>query len=330
MKYTIHGLQQDKLIKLGLTHDDSLILSVLKDRYSSMNMEYKILDNQRFIWINHENFLRDIPIIFNTDNIDSSKRKLLNVLKKYENLGLIIRKTEYTKFNSKKNKIERGTYSYFCISSKFDFLTDYEKTTLNTEENIGYEKKFVGGTKKNSQGVRKIFRNKDSPTIDSFIIDNTSSSKTDDVHKTNIKLISKQDIEYLNVYRENFKEKYKATLAKNYTEELFIRTGKENLEFYLENYQKFLDTATKEIKDIGRFFNYVVTNKIPLPISKIVNNRPIQALNYEQRNYPDEYFDGLYDNFTADEIILLLDKLITTWDFYIMTKGSMKRQKSIS
>ena len=114
--------------------------------------------------------------------------------------------------------------------------------------------------------------------------------------------MSKQDIEYLDIYRANFKAKYKATLAKNYTEELFIKTGKENLEFYLENYQKFLDTATKEIKDIGRFFNYVVTNKIPLPVSNIVNNRPIQASNYEQRNYPDEYFDGLYDNFTADEI----------------------------
>jgi len=134
----------------------------------------------------------------------------------------------------------------------------------------------------------------------------SSSEKNDDVSKNKTKIfpkkkkesisLSKQDIEYLNTYRANFKTKYKATLTKNYVEELFIKTGKENLEFYLENYQKFLDTATQEIKDISRFFNYIVTNKVPLPVSKLINNKPIQATNYEQREYDDDYFNSLYCN----------------------------------
>ena len=43
MKYTIHGLSQSKLIEAGLDNDDALILSVIKDMYSSKNMQFQII-----------------------------------------------------------------------------------------------------------------------------------------------------------------------------------------------------------------------------------------------------------------------------------------------
>ena len=47
MKYTIHGFQQEKLLEFNLDNDDALILSVIKDMYSSASIEFQIIDGER-------------------------------------------------------------------------------------------------------------------------------------------------------------------------------------------------------------------------------------------------------------------------------------------
>ena len=296
MKYTIHGLQQDKLIKLGLTNDDALILSVLRDRYSSMKMEYKIINSERYIWINYETLLHDIPILFNANNIESSKRAVLKKFKKYEYLKLIKRKTEYSKYNVKKQKNEKGTFSFFSLTINFDFLTEYEKEPSKVQKKEGYEQKVVGGTNKKSEGVRTKSPTKDNSIIDYPNKDNTSSVKNDDDVKSIEVKISKEDLEYINNYISEFKIKYKAVLKQDKIKELFIKKGKDKLDYYLEKYSKFLNTST-EIKNIAGYFYKTVLEEYPTPIVKEKESfKPAQATNYEQREYDDEFFDSLYVN----------------------------------
>ena len=99
MKYTIHGFQQEKLIKLGLDNDDALILSVLRDMYARKSMDFKIINSERFVWVNQKYLLEQIPII-------GSESKLRKKIRKFDEINLIERKVFY-----EKNGI-RGTYSY--------------------------------------------------------------------------------------------------------------------------------------------------------------------------------------------------------------------------
>jgi hypothetical protein len=78
----------------------------------------------------------------------------------------------------------------------------------------------------------------------------------------------------------------------------WIRSERESdVDFYLDNWSKW-DYKTKATK--AGFFIDLVDNKRPLPSGEkgIRTNldKPVQALNYEQRQYSDEYFNSLYDN----------------------------------
>jgi hypothetical protein len=119
-----------------------------------------------------------------------------------------------------------------------------------------------------------------------------------DVKKESI-TISKQDMEYLNTYRANFKALYKATLKETNVKELYIEKGKEAMEYYLENYKTFLESSTKGIKNIAGYFYSTVKNEYPIPSHREAKaDKPIQSTNYEQRQYSDEYYNSLYDNVT--------------------------------
>ena len=112
MKYTIHGFSQKKLIESGLDNDDALILSVIKDMYSSKNMQFQIIDGERFIWIDQGYLLEQIPII-------GTQRSLKRRLKKFDDLKIIERKVLFCKDGI------RGKFSYINVTSKLDNLTEY-------------------------------------------------------------------------------------------------------------------------------------------------------------------------------------------------------------
>lgn len=114
MKYTIHGLQQDKLISLGLSNDDALVLSVIKDMYSSVSIESQIIENERYIWVNQKSLVvEQIPIL-------GSRDTFIRKLNKLEKLGIIKRKKVFNKNGVK------GTFSYITITEKLDWLSEYD------------------------------------------------------------------------------------------------------------------------------------------------------------------------------------------------------------
>lgn len=113
MKYTIHGLQQDKLIVNKLDNDDALILSVFKEMYCSASIDSKIIDDERYIWINQQYLIfKQIPIV-------GSRAKIIRKLKKLEDGGFIKRKTLFSKNGVK------GKYSYLTITAKLEKLSEY-------------------------------------------------------------------------------------------------------------------------------------------------------------------------------------------------------------
>ena len=122
MKYTIHGLQQDKLLKNELDNDDALILSVIKSMYSSASVDFEIIEGDRFIWVDQTRLLELIPIV-------GSSRKLKRRLKRLEDLGIIKKKILYSKLNQR-GQVIKGTYSYINVTEKLD---DLSKRTEATE-----------------------------------------------------------------------------------------------------------------------------------------------------------------------------------------------------
>ncbi|PVE17636.1 hypothetical protein DDA98_03330 [Clostridium perfringens] len=142
MKYTIHGFSQKKLIESGLDNDDALILSVIKDMYSSKNMQFQIIDGERFIWIDQGYLLEQIPII-------GTQRSLKRRLKKFDDLKIIERKVLFCKDGI------RGKFSYINVTSKLDNLTEY----------IPWDK-MSQGLGQSVPRVRTICPNKDSSIRD--------------------------------------------------------------------------------------------------------------------------------------------------------------------
>ena len=72
---------------------------------------------------------------------------------------------------------------------------------------------------------------------------------------------------------------------------------KEDIYYYLDNWSRF------DYKKIGNPVGFVLhcaENKIPLPQTREgirLSMKPEQATNFEQREYDDEFFESLYDNF---------------------------------
>lgn len=157
MKYTIHGLQQEKLIKFELDNDDALILSVFKEMYCSPSIESKIIDEERYIWINQKNLIENqIPIV-------GSRAKIMRKLKNLEEKGYIKRKVLFLKNGVK------GKYSYLTITPKLESLSEY---TISQNETTPCIKTRLPLYQNETTLVSKCY-NKDSPIIDSPIIDSS-------------------------------------------------------------------------------------------------------------------------------------------------------------
>lgn len=142
MKYTIHGFSQSKLIEAGLDNDDALILSVIKDMYSSKNMQFQIIDGERFIWIDQGYLFSQIPII-------GSQRKLQRKLKALCDENYLERRLLFEKDSVK------GKFSYINITKKLDLLSEY----------LPYDK-MSQGLRQSGIRVTTECRNKDSSIRD--------------------------------------------------------------------------------------------------------------------------------------------------------------------
>ena len=142
MKYTIHGFSQKKLVEAGLDNDDALILSVIRDMYSSKNMQFQIIDGERFIWIDQGYLFSQIPII-------GSQRKLQRKLKALCDENYLERRLLFEKDSVK------GKFSYINITKKLDLLSEY----------LPYDK-MSQGLRQSGIRVTTECRNKDSSIRD--------------------------------------------------------------------------------------------------------------------------------------------------------------------
>ena len=238
MKYTINGYSQEKLLKNNLDLSDSLILRVLADIYSSngKKIEYKIMNNDKYMWISYGYLFEQIPVI-------GSERTLV---RKIDNL---IEKRMLKKELVTSKKGIKGRFLYISFGEKYFELTEYSNNTKeeikaketeerkNETENTKCQidtdqmtKCHEPNDKLTSHQMTKC-HNKDSS------IDNTS------INNNILNNIYNSVIDYLNEKTERTgKEKYSSTSTK--TQKLIKARLREKYE--LEDFKTVIDKKCKE------------------------------------------------------------------------------------
>lgn len=238
MKYTINGYSQEKLLKNNLDLSDSLILRVLADIYSSngKKIEYKIINNDKYMWISYGYLFEQIPIL-------GSERTLV---RKIDNL--IAKKMLKKELVTSKKGI-KGRFLYISFGEKYFELTEYSN---NTKEEIKAKEieerkdetektkcqidtdqmtKCHGPNDKLTSHQMTKCHNKDSS------IDNTS------INNNILNNIYSSVIDYLNEKTERTgKEKYSSTSPK--TQTLIKARLREKYE--LEDFKIVIDKKCKE------------------------------------------------------------------------------------
>ena len=241
MKYTINGYSQEKLLKNNLDLSDSIILRVLADIYSSngKKIEYKIINNDKYMWISYGYLFEQIPII-------GSERTLVRKIDSLIEKGMLKKELVTSK------KGIKGRFLYISFGEKYFELTEYSNNTKETEEEKEEAKKpndkltsedtkcqidtnqmtkCQGPNDKLTSHQMTKCHNKDSS------IDNTS------INNNILNNIYSQVINYLNEKTERTgKEKYSSTSPK--TQTLIKARLKEKYE--LEDFKIVIDKKCKE------------------------------------------------------------------------------------
>ena len=241
MKYTINGYSQEKLLKNNLDLSDSIILRVLADIYSSngKKIEYKIINNDKYMWISYGYLFEQIPII-------GSERTLVRKIDSLIEKGMLKKELVTSK------KGIKGRFLYISFGEKYFELTEYSNNTKETEEEKDEAKKpndkltsedtkcqidtnqmtkCQGPNDKLTSHQMTKCHNKDSS------IDNTS------INNNILNNIYSSVIDYLNEKTERTgKEKYSSTSPK--TKTLIKARLKEKYE--LEDFKIVIDKKCKE------------------------------------------------------------------------------------
>jgi len=241
MKYTINGYSQEKLLKNNLDLSDSIILRVLADIYSSngKKIEYKIINNDKYMWISYGYLFEQIPII-------GSERTLVRKIDSLIEKGMLKKELVTSK------KGIKGRFLYISFGEKYFELTEYSNNTKETEEEKDEAKKpndkltsedtkcqidtnqmtkCQGPNDKLTSHQMTKCHNKDSS------IDNTS------INNNILNNIYSQVINYLNEKTERTgKDRYNSTSTK--TKTLIKARLKEKYE--LEDFKIVIDKKCKE------------------------------------------------------------------------------------
>lgn len=288
MKNTILGFNQIKLLEYDLDLKDVLIIRYIIDFRGTGKMIEEIHNKKVYYWINYKKLLEDIPIL----NI--SKDMLRRRLKKIVEKGILIH------FTKKQN----GTYSFYNIGKNYlDLLINENNNTSkkNDRKNLKSHKEKVNRPYGKLSGI------KDLSTKDQSIKHNNNNSKKNVV-------VEKEEAKKLNNIANDICIKFKE-IAKNYTLNKYLiinlikKVGKKIIYKYLNSWNKYMQI--KNMYHPSKYFYYCVKNKTDI-FSEINNlayaapgstapgnnyKKPSQSYNFEQRQYTDDFFDSLYDNF---------------------------------
>lgn len=173
MKYTVNGYSQKKLIEMDLDLIDSLILRVLADMYSgnSKKIEYKIINDDKYMWSKYGYILEQIPII-------GSERTLIR------KIDSLIEKNILKKVVLSSKKGVKGKYLYIAFDKSYEGLTEYQipddKMSVDTDNQM--TKCQEPHDKMSSDHMTKCHI-KDSSIIDSSIIDSKDNTHTEETKK---------------------------------------------------------------------------------------------------------------------------------------------------
>ena len=238
MKYTIHGFQQSKLIKLKLDNDDALILAVIKDMYSSASTEFKIIDGERYIWVNQENLIsKKIPIL-------GGKSSLKRKLKKLEDKGIIKKRVVYEKYSKEEGENIRGTYSFINITILLDYLSEYE-TNLTQVQN-----EPQGESKMNHRGS-SFWTDKESPIKES-----------NNIYSEVIEYLNSKAGKSFKYTTKKTQDLIKARLADGFKKEEFFRVIDNKVkEWQGTEYEKYLRPETLFGNKFEGYLNQGVNKK---------------------------------------------------------------------
>lgn len=222
---------------------------------------------------------------FNVENIRKFKSrfspKIYILLKQLQKKG-------YREFSLEELRIQ------LCVGNSYQKYTDFKRDILlkaqkeiNEFSDIFFEFEEI---KQGKKVVSIIFKIRTKKMDTSKCIDLPIQQKNKRSEKI---ILSNNKI-------NEIKEKIDNTIGDNVSDKKIISWIKgekeEEINFYLEHWSKW-DYKTKASKS-GFFIDLVDKNR-PLPSGvkgQRLLDKPIQATNYEQRQYDDDFFNSLYDN----------------------------------
>lgn len=181
MKYTINGYSQEKLIEYDIDLSSSLILRVIADMYTSNSkkLEYKMLDDDKYMWCTYGYLLEQIPILGTERTLI---RKIDSLIEKN-----ILKKKILSQRNGK-----LGRYLYISLGEIYDSLIEYTSNDKKSSEQMTncHDKdssiidSSINITTTKLDNLNKIDQDsKDSSTSSSSPVENSSSKEKDTIYQ---------------------------------------------------------------------------------------------------------------------------------------------------
>lgn len=301
MKYTIGGVQQEKILELNkqihekfevvilkTTDDkekkkliakynehlfdlkDAYILTYLKDLFGSRKMITKEVDGKIFKWVEFDKIMSYLPLLGLTSHRSISRR-----FQKYEEYNLLLRHSHKT--HNKVTGEFGGSYTFIFLQDSFykifetNKITDTDNQLAEKAKEMGLHFNFTDKTEMSSEGQdRNVF----SP-------DKTEMS----AHNTTI---------YSNNYTTTEKSKSSSSISKEINDlletEIQDRGTIENLidvittnKIDFERIKSVIDYSKKSDKGFGYIYKSLKMNW-PVPVEKITKNKKIEkTMEYIQK-----------------------------------------------
>ncbi|WP_294066196.1 hypothetical protein [uncultured Fusobacterium sp.] len=176
MKYTIYGYSQEKLNNQGIDLESALILRVIADLYTSNSkkIEYKIMENDKYMWCTYGYIHEQIPII-------GAERTMIRKIDSLIDKG-VLKKMVLKEKNGKK-----GNYLFITLGENYSDLTEYSTDEETKDVDRGTDKmssplvtKCHEGSDKMSSPLVTKCHNKDSSITNSSIKDSLEREKEAD------------------------------------------------------------------------------------------------------------------------------------------------------
>lgn len=176
MKYTIYGYSQEKLNNQSIDLESALILRVIADLYTSNSkkIEYKIMENDKYMWCTYGYIHEQIPII-------GAERTMIR------KIDSLIEKRILKKIVLKEKNGKKGNYLFITLGENYSDLTEYSTDEETKDVDRGTDKmssplptKCHEGTDKMSSPLVTNCHNKDSSITNSSIKDSIEREKEAD------------------------------------------------------------------------------------------------------------------------------------------------------